>query len=298
MGRLMRILAHTRLPRGQSIGFYICKFIFLLGLLYAALNRIYYFEDYSYTIGFFEFPKLFNNSLLEQFCTLIRSKKDYLLGFECIYIITILVNMFVGSALACFFLLSLQLLNMTVFWPNSISSETVAHYFLILFFFTELAKIHGSRRLRALHFLWGIRAIQLQQVIMYFFSGTEKLLDPAWFKGLALGYLFKMDYTVKYDLSIFDRFQILYNISTYAVLIFECFFFLILVSPHLRPALIIFGISMHILIGILLGHIWDLSIISISLYALFIDWRKFLVQLKFLRNLKFKFSWLTSLGSH
>lgn len=280
MAWLIKILSNPQLPQAQPIGFSICKFIFLLGLLYAAINKVYYFEDYLYVLNFLKVKP--DNFLLETIVPIIQSKKNYLVIFEYAYIVTILINiLLLKHVWASFAMLIFQILNMAVFSPNNMSSENAAHYFLILFFFTDLSRLHKSLRFRALHFLIGIRAIQIQMTLMYFFSGFSKLLNPAWFSGVALSYIFKLDYISKYDLQIFDKSLLLNNISTYSVLIFECFFFIILTSQRLRPFLVIFGISMHILIGALLGHLWDISIITISLYALYIDWRKLFQKLEY-----------------
>lgn len=143
--------------------------------------------------------------------------------------------------------------------------------------------MHANRRLRVLHFLAGIRAIQLQTVIMYFFAGFTKLMNAAWYKGIALNLILKIDYIAKYDLQILDKLPVINNIFTYAVLIFECFFFTILIVPRLRPFLIIFGITMHLFIGLLIPNLWDLSLVSIGLCCLFIDWKKLLNSFIFKR---------------
>ena len=116
---------------------------------------------------------------------------------------------------------------------------------------------------------WGLRLIQLQVMVIYFFAFWSKSGD-LWREGTAVSTVFRIG-----DLARFEspdwlvRNVIIIALFTWATLAIELSLSMLLWVKRLRPILILLGISLHVFIDvfIIVGFFGPLMIIGLMAFT-------------------------------
>lgn len=114
-----------------------------------------------------------------------------------------------------------------------------------------------------------IRLIQFHYCVIYFFAGTSKLQGDTWWTGEAVWLtLANYDYQTV-DMTWLAQYPWFLNLTTHATVFWELSFAFLIWNRHLRPWILLIGISMHLGIGAFLG-MWTFGLIMIFGYLAFV----------------------------
>lgn len=116
----------------------------------------------------------------------------------------------------------------------------------------------------------GVRLIQLQLCIIYGYTGLEKLKGGVWWDGSAIWQVMANQQLTTMDFSFLQNFPLLVVFMTYATLIFEIYFPVVVWIKKVRPWWLAIGVFFHIGIAISLGLVF-FSGVMIAPYILFIS---------------------------
>lgn len=121
----------------------------------------------------------------------------------------------------------------------------------------------------------GVRLIQIQLCVIYAYGGTEKLRGITWWRGDAIWNTLANGQLVTSDYSFIAHMPWLVAGMTFATLLWEIYFPVIVWVRKLRPWVLAFGIVLHVGIG------WTMNIVFFSLlmmcsYVMFLErWQPF-----------------------
>lgn len=111
----------------------------------------------------------------------------------------------------------------------------------------------------------------IQVCVLYFFSAFYKLLDEYWVSGEAVMYISKVPaFSGDIMKSVFSDNYTLSLIATYATLLYQGLFPLLVWFKKIKKPLLLFGVFFHLSIGFGMG-IFTFSLIMIIVYLLFLD---------------------------
>ncbi len=114
------------------------------------------------------------------------------------------------------------------------------------------------------------RLMQLQLMVIYAYTGFEKLKGTTWWDGTALWTVFANPQFIGYDFIFLRTFPLFFAIGTFITLIFEIYFPAAMFLNKGRYAWLIMGVFFHLGIGILLS-LMPFSMVMLSVYFLFIN---------------------------
>jgi hypothetical protein len=119
--------------------------------------------------------------------------------------------------------------------------------------------------------------------LIYFKSGVEKLHSDSWYNGIALYYIFNLERFSGTDYNkLLSNNGLIVNIGTYAVVLWELFFPVLVWSKSAKVPVILFGIFMHIGIAITM-MLYDFQLLFIVVLGLFFsdqEWQMFYNKIK------------------
>lgn len=115
----------------------------------------------------------------------------------------------------------------------------------------------------------GILLAKVHLSTLYFVSGMDKLMSPAWQTGKAINYLPNIDYLFNPHLaSIFPTSPTIHFLLSWIIILFEVFFFLAWFNPF-RKWILIIGTLFHLSIAITLS-LPDFGLVMIIYYVVFL----------------------------
>lgn len=127
--------------------------------------------------------------------------------------------------------------------------DMVAAFFLFYLCFADDRK--GPRTdLRAALGSAAFRLMQIQVCIIYAYSGLEKIRGPRWWNGEALWNILANPQLARMDFGWMSHFPLVIVFLTYATLLWEIYFPALIWLGKLRYPMLIFGVLMHVGIGI------------------------------------------------
>lgn len=156
---------------------------------------------------------------------------------------------------------------------------------LFLFYFTLVG---GNKSYSIFHFLpfkpfcflpeeWdnalnslGYRLLQLQIIVIYTYTGFEKLRGSSWWNGTALWTVISNPQMVIWDLRWMHHFPLLIGVLTFSAMIFEIFFGCAMMHSRIRPYWLGIGVLFHLLIGITM-ELMPFSMVMVATYVLFLN---------------------------
>lgn len=111
----------------------------------------------------------------------------------------------------------------------------------------------------------------IQICILYFFSNLYKLMDPAWQSGEAIMFVSRIDaYTSSPMRWLFADNAVLSAIATYAVLIYQALFPILVWFKRIKIPFLMVGVCLHLGIAFGMG-IFTFGIIMVLVYILFLS---------------------------
>jgi hypothetical protein len=116
------------------------------------------------------------------------------------------------------------------------------------------------------------RIIQIQIMVIYAFTGFEKLKGTSWWDGTALWSVFGNTQIVIFDMSFMRLFPVVVSVLTFVTIIYEIYWPAAVMTKARMPWLIT-GVLFHIGIGMIM-NIWAFSLVMLATYFLFIDFNK------------------------
>ncbi len=113
-----------------------------------------------------------------------------------------------------------------------------------------------------------VRFIQIQLCIIYAYSGLEKLKGVTWWRGDAIWNTLSNGQLVALDLSFLHHVPFVIAFATFLTVLWEVYFPVIIWVRSIRAPVLVFGVLLHLSIGLTLG-IPFFSLLMISSYCLF-----------------------------
>lgn len=125
------------------------------------------------------------------------------------------------------------------------------------------------RLLRTTLFNLAIVFCQLQIVFVYAFSGLDKLLSETWRTGVAFAYIQHLDFLYNPVVPAAFSTPFWQVVLSWATILFELFFALLVWNNRVRIPLLLTGIVFHLFIWVVL-NLADFSMIMILSYLIFL----------------------------
>lgn len=113
------------------------------------------------------------------------------------------------------------------------------------------------------------RLMQIQLVIIYTYSGWEKIRGNSWWDGSAMWGVLSMGSIQRWDLSFAAHVPFALALIAYATVLWEIYFGVLICFEKIRPLVLSFGLMMHLGIIIFL-NLPSFGALMISIYLLFI----------------------------
>jgi Vitamin K-dependent gamma-carboxylase len=114
-------------------------------------------------------------------------------------------------------------------------------------------------------------ASQLQVVFVYLIAALFKLTGDNWLSGWAVSYVFENEeYSIYFIKQLSQIFPLALKMITWAVLLFQLLFPVLIWVKKIKPFLLFIGIGMHLGIAFILG-IPDFGLLMIIMYLIFCD---------------------------
>jgi hypothetical protein len=99
----------------------------------------------------------------------------------------------------------------------------------------------------------GTRLIQIQLCVIYGFTGLEKLRGSAWWNGSAVWRVLGNEQLAPIDFGFLSRFTIPLALMTFATLLFEIYFPVIVWIPQVRKPWMLLGVGFHTAAALTMG---------------------------------------------
>lgn len=120
------------------------------------------------------------------------------------------------------------------------------------------------------------RLLQIQLMVIYFYTGIEKLKGASWWDGTALWTVFANPQMTLIDLSWTASVWPILVMMTFTTVVFEIFWPVLVWSKKWNPFILGFGVLFHFGIGLLMW-LFPFSFVILSVYVLFLRedlWQK------------------------
>lgn len=154
--------------------------------------------------------------------------------------------------------------------PIVFGADLIATFFLFyLCFMKTTGAPAASSSLTAYVSSIALRFGQIQVCIIYAFSGWEKLKGPSWWKGEAIWTVFANAQLARWDFSWTSHLPFAIILATYLTLLWEIYFPALVWLRKWRPVMLIFGVLMHLGIGIVV-NIPFFGLLMVFTYSVFL----------------------------
>lgn len=124
------------------------------------------------------------------------------------------------------------------------------------------------------------RLLQIQLMVIYFYTGIEKLKGASWWDGTALWTVFANPQMTLVDMSWTASVWPVLVMITFTTIVFEIFWPVLVWSKHWNPLILGFGVLFHLGIGLLMW-LFPFSFVMLSVYVLFLredHWQQLLTM--------------------
>lgn len=154
--------------------------------------------------------------------------------------------------------------------------DLISVFFLFFLCFSDLrtSSLAGENQVgsdvRSLMGSVAYRLAQLQLCLIYAFGGCEKLRGSHWWQGEAVWDMMANIQIARFDATWLAHFPSLIVIMTFAALIWEIYFPVLVWVKVLRPYVLLMGVIMHLTIMIAVDLPY-FSLLMISTYVLFLE---------------------------
>lgn len=144
-------------------------------------------------------------------------------------------------------------------------SATVAFLLHVSFVHRNMGVIFGVDMVATFYLMYAILGVngvggsigrrlgQVQLCVIYGYSGLEKLKGATWWSGEALWYVLANSQLARFDMTWMASFPIVIVLATYATLLWEIYFPVLVWVKPLRKPLLAFGVLLHFQIGLLMS---------------------------------------------
>ncbi len=145
--------------------------------------------------------------------------------------------------------------------------DAIATFFLLYLCFAETKKTQSwmSSVLGSIFF----RFSQIQVCVVYAYSGLEKLRGEKWWQGEAIWDVLANFQIARWDFSWMSNFPFILSLATYATVLWEIYFPVLVWVPKCRRIILILGVFLHFGIGLTIS-IPFFAMEMISSYLLFL----------------------------
>ncbi|MCB0407117.1 MAG: HTTM domain-containing protein [Bdellovibrionales bacterium] len=160
---------------------------------------------------------------------------------------------FIGRRL-CWLILFFHLMFIQRNFTINYGADLVSNFFLFALCFTNShryfslkKKIFPNWSMPPSHWLdsVGLRLIQVQLCVIYAFTGLEKMKGTEWWEGTAVWTVLTNSQLAPFDFSFFAYVPLVVVAMTWATLLFEVYFPVVIWFRHLRPYWLLLGFSFH-----------------------------------------------------
>ncbi|MBI3555506.1 MAG: HTTM domain-containing protein [Deltaproteobacteria bacterium] len=148
--------------------------------------------------------------------------------------------------------------------------DMIASFFLFYLCFADYAEKRKQSSGRTMLGSMACRLIQIQICIIYAYSGLDKVKGVQWWGGEALWGVVSNVQIARWDFSFVAHFPLLLVAATYSTLAWEIYFPVLIWFKPLRNFMLLFGVALHIGIGLVVNIPFFASIMIIS-YLVFLD---------------------------
>lgn len=114
------------------------------------------------------------------------------------------------------------------------------------------------------------RLLQIQLCVIYTYTGFEKLKGQSWWDGTALWMVFGNPQMMTFDLSFLRFWPAAVMLITYATVLFEIYFVVMVANKKTRPWILAMGLMFHGGIGIFM-NLPSFAFVMLSAYVLFLS---------------------------
>jgi hypothetical protein len=145
--------------------------------------------------------------------------------------------------------------------------DTISTFFL----FSNILVGNGKSRVGLSETLQsvGMRLVQVQICLIYGFSGLGKLKGVSWWNGEALWGVLANPQLSRFDFGWTAHFPVAISFLTSATVYWEIYFPALIWLPRLRPWILLWGVALHLGIGVMM-NLPFFALIMVSSYVLFL----------------------------
>lgn len=159
--------------------------------------------------------------------------------------------------------------------PGSVyGADTVTTFFLAFLCLSDFRYSSNSdlKSQDSLSVLGSIayRLSQFQLCIIYAYAGLHKLKGVHWWNGVAVWEVLANAQMARWDFSWIAHYPLLFILPTYATLLFEIYFPVLVWIPAARKPLLYYGLLLHLGIGLAM-NIPIFAALMVLSYVLFLD---------------------------
>ncbi len=157
--------------------------------------------------------------------------------------------------------------------------DSLASYYLFYLCFADSGKVKKNSPVGSMAYRLG----QIQLCIIYAFSGAEKLRGASWWKGEAIWDVLNNYLMARWDFSWLSTFAIPLIFLTYATLIWEIYFPILVWTKKMRRPVLLMGVIVHLGIGITLNLLF-FELATLSVYVLFLEQQELVALQRWMAN--------------
>lgn len=130
--------------------------------------------------------------------------------------------------------------------------DMIATFFLFYLCFADFSSPEKRRAAGPKAWLgsMALRFLQLQTCIIYMYAGLDKVKGPQWWGGEALWGVVSNVQIARWDFSFLSSFPLGVVLATYFTLVWEIYFPVLVWFKAVRPYVLVFGVLLHIGIGV------------------------------------------------
>lgn len=248
-----------------------------------------FYSDQAYFMPV-HLPWQFNLNFILNIMSIPKFSQYYYLvvGFQVLFCITGLFNKFRLLSSMVVYFTTVLLHNKSYIMLTG--GDTLLNLLLLYLIFLQLPKNPSqSNRIRNLWNATVFFIIQLQIVILYFFSAFYKWLDHDWVSGFAMyGVLINPDFSHPLIFNYLKENNFLLSLSTWFVLVFQSLFPVLVYIKKFKKTFLFIGMAIHLGIFIIIG-LFGFSMIMMITYIVFYNfkWEKIPIWVKRLLQLEY-----------
>lgn len=131
-------------------------------------------------------------------------------------------------------------------------ADSCKHYSVLNYWFKDKSRKREQKRSDIFSSI-AVRLIQIQLVIIYVYTGCEKLKGMTWWEGVAVWKVLGNPQLAPFDMSFMAHVPWVIAIMTYGTLIFEVYFPVVVINKRCRNFWLSFGVFLHAGTAALMG---------------------------------------------